>query len=64
MYFFQFGFRQTHSTTHALIHLTKLIKKQINNCNYSCGIFDGFQKAFDTVDHDILLKTLDHGIRN
>ena len=30
--------------------------------NYGCGIFDGFQKV-DAVDHDILLKKLQLGIR-
>ena len=60
----QFGFRQKHSTSHALIHLTEKIREQLDKGNYGCGIFVDFQKAFDTVDHTILLKKLEHyGIR-
>ena len=60
----QFGFRQRHSTIHALIDLTEDIRKGMDDNNYVCGIFVDLQKAFDTVDHHILLKKLEHyGIR-
>ena len=60
----QFGFRKNHSTTHALIDLTENIRKAIDNNQFACGIFIDLQKAFDTVDHTILLKKLEHyGIR-
>ena len=62
-YDLQFGFRQKYSTSHALIHLTDKIREQLDSGNFACGIFD-FQKAFDTVDHDILIQKLNHyGIR-
>ena len=60
----QFGFRQKHSTSHALIHLTDKIREQLHKGNFACGIFVDFQKAFDTVDHQILIQKLNYyGIR-
>ena len=60
----QFGFRPKHSTNHALINITEQIRESLDNGQYSCGVFVDFQKAFDTVNHDILLTRLDrHGIR-
>ena len=51
IYDLQFGFRQKHSTSHALIHLTDKIREQLGKGNFDCGISVDFQKAFDTVDH-------------
>ena len=63
-YNLQFGFRENHSTTHALIYLTEEIRKALDKNLFSCGVFVDLQKAFDTVDHDILLFKLDHyGVR-
>ena len=55
IYSLQFGFRQRHSTSHAFIHLTDKIKEQLDKENFACSIFVDFQKAFDTVDHEILI---------
>ena len=64
IYSLQFGFRQKHSTSHALIHLTDKIREQLDKGNFACGIFVDFQKAFDTVDHQILIQKLNYyGIR-
>ena len=60
----QFGFRAKHSTNHALLSITEMIREALDNSNFACGIFIDLQKAFDTVDHQILLKKLEHyGIR-
>lgn len=60
----QFGFRNGHSTDHALISLSERIKSTLDAKRIGCGIFIDLQKAFDTVNHNILLQKLSHyGIR-
>ena len=64
IYELQFGFRANHSTNHALISLTENIREALDKGYFACGIFVDLQKAFDTVDHTILLDKLKHyGIR-
>ena len=60
IYSLQFGFRQKYSTTHALINLTESTKQTLDEGSFSCGIFVDLQKAFDTVDHKILLHKLEY----
>lgn len=60
----QFGFRKGHSTNHAIIALTEIIRKSLDKNNFAAGVFIDLQKAFDTVDHSILLHKLEHyGVR-
>lgn len=60
----QFGFRKKCSTAHSLIEITEKIKESIDKGKYGCGIFIDLKKAFDTVNHEILLRKLEHyGIR-
>ena len=64
IYELQFGFRKNHSTNHALFSITEKIREALDQNNFSCGIFIDLQKAFDTVDKEILLHKLSHyGIR-
>ena len=64
LYDLQFGFRASHSTSHALIDITEDIRSAIDGNMFALGAFIDLQKAFDTVDHEILLTKLYHyGIR-
>ena len=40
--------------------MTEAIRAALDSGLVTCGIFVDFQKAFDTVNHEILLKKLDH----
>ena len=47
-----------------MIELTDNIKRGLDDKKYTCGIFIDLCKAFDTVDHNILLSKMHHyGIR-
>ena len=60
----QFGFKKGHSTYMALTILIDKITKASDKKSHTIGLFLDFAKAFDTVNHNILLKKLPHyGIR-
>ena len=64
LYRLQFGFRKRHSTSVALMVLTDKITKALNDGEYVLGVFLDFSKAFDLVNHEILLRKLYcYGIR-
>ena len=64
LYPLQFGFRQKCSTNHALIQITESIHNSTENNEFGCGIFIDLKRAFDTVNHSVLLSKLNHyGVR-
>lgn len=64
IYKYQFGFRKGFSTEQAILEITDSLDTAIDNKQITCGIFLDFSKAFDTVNHNILLSKLyAYGIR-
>ena len=60
----QFGFQTNLSTDMAILALQNLLAKNISENSFALGLFLDLSKAFDTLDHNILLKKLSHyGIR-
>ena len=61
----QHGFTKSKSTTSAILQLTDYVLKSFDQKKFVIGIFLDFKKAFDTVDHNILLTKLEnYGIRD
>ena len=58
LYTFQSGFRTSHSTDTCLLYLTDYIKREVDSGKYCGMVMLDLQKAFDTVNHKILLTKL------
>ena len=59
-----FGFRQGHFTYMALLKQINDINEELDKGNCAIGIFIDLSKAFDTVNHKLLLRKMEHyGIR-
>ena len=64
LYELQFGFREGHATHLAVIKLLESIINSLETGDFSAVMFLDFSKAFDTVNHQILLQKLNHyGVR-
>ena len=64
LYKFQFGFRESYGTNLALTFLTDKIMKSLDNNEIVVGLFLDFTKAFDTLNHTVLINKLHkYGIR-
>ena len=58
LYSYQFGFQQNRSTKLALISLIDKITESLDEGNFVLGVFLDFRKAFDLVNHKILLEKI------
>ena len=55
---YQYGFRKKHSTVDSIATLVDSLLNSINNGDVALAAFIDFKKAFDTVNHNILLEKL------
>ena len=61
---YQFGFHKGYSTEYAILETLENVKSAIDENKITCGIFLDFLKAFDRINHHILLENLNkYGIR-
>ena len=64
LYISQYGFRSQRSCEHTLLKMVGQVLQAHNNETHSASLFLDLSKAFDMLDHSILLKKLDlYGLR-
>ncbi|MCP4484704.1 MAG: reverse transcriptase family protein, partial [Flavobacteriaceae bacterium] len=56
----QYGFQENKCTSSAILDLQSQLINNIEKKLFSCCVFLDFSKAFDTVNHEILLQKLEH----
>ena len=60
LYHNQYGFRSNHDTSLAVTELIDKISAAMDTNLFTLGIFIDLSKAFDTLDHSILINKLSH----
>ena len=64
LYKYQYGFREHHSTSHAITDVMEYIYKSLDTNKFVFCVYIDLKEAFETVNHDILLSKLQHyGVR-
>jgi hypothetical protein len=58
LYTHQYGLKKNKFTEHNLLHIINLILESLNDGHFTIGVFLDLKKAFDFIDHDILLAKL------
>ena len=56
----QFGFQKKKSTSAAVLDIYSKLIDSVEQKKFSCSVFLDFAKAFDIVNHDILLNKLEY----
>ena len=56
----QYGFRPGRSTSQAISNLLEIIYSKLDSSDVAQTVFLDYSKAFDTINHDILLEKLKH----
>ena len=64
LYSKQFGFQTGLSTEHTIVKLVDQIYKSFEKDHYTLGVFIDLSKAYDTIDHTVLIRKLEmYGIK-